>query len=156
MNQYTQLLTYIKELGEADPYVHTITQGDFDRLDLDKGLIFPLLHITITGGNFNNGSTVVFNLEIAALQQRDINDEVRTDKFWQQDNEVDNMNETLAVLNRLWLNMYRDFAENDITASEDPQLEIIDQSTTTNNIEGWLLSFDVEVPNTTINLCQTF
>ena len=156
MNQYTEILTYIKTLGEADPFVNTITQGDFSRLDLDKGLIFPLLHITVLGGNFNNGSTVVFNLEIAALQQRDINAEIRTDKFWQQDNEVDNMNEMLAVLNRLWLNMYRDFAENDITASENPNLEIIDASTTINNIEGWKLTFDLEVPNTTINLCQVF
>ena len=154
MNQYSQLLTYIKEIGEVDPFVNTITQGDFDRLDLDKGIIYPLLHITILGGNFNNGSTVVFNLEMAALQQRDTNDEVRTDKFWQQDNEVDNMNEMLAVLNRLWLKMFRDFAENDITASENPQLEIIDHKTTTNSIEGWKLVFDVEVPNTIINLCQ--
>jgi hypothetical protein len=153
MNHYTQLLTYIKTLGEADPFINTITQGDYDRLDLDKGLIFPLLHITITGGNFTNGSTVVLNVEIAALQQRDINDEVRTDKFWQQDNEVDNMNEMLSVLNRIWTSMYHDFAENDITASENPGLDIIDQSTTTNNIEGWLLTFDAELPNTTISLC---
>ena len=156
MNQYSEILTYIKTLGDADPFVNTITQGDFSRLDLDKGLIFPLLHVTVLGGNFTNGSTIVFNVEIAALQQRDINTEVSTDKFWQQDNEVDNMNEMLGVLNRLWLNMFRDFAENDITASEDLPLEIIDASTTINNIEGWKLSFDVEVPNTTINLCQVF
>lgn len=153
MNQYTQLLTYIKTLGEADGLVNTITQGDFDRLDLDKGLIYPLLHITITGGNFTNGSTVILDVEIAALQQRDTSPEISTDKFWQQDNEVDNMNEMLAILNRIWTNMFHDFAENDITASETPSLDIIDQSTTTNNIEGWLLSFQAELPNTTINLC---
>ena len=53
MNQYTQLLTYIKQLGDADPFVNTVTQGNFSRIDLDKGNIFPLLHLTVTGASFN-------------------------------------------------------------------------------------------------------
>ena len=153
MNQYTQILTYIKTLGEADPFINTITQGDFEDVDLDKGLVFPLLHVTIDGGNFTNGQTIIFNVEIASLQQRNTNNEIRTDKFWQQDNEVDNMNEMLAVLNRLWMNMHRDFAENNITALEQPTFDKIKEPETTNNIEGWLLRMEIEVPNTTINLC---
>jgi len=156
MNAYSQLLIYIKELADADPFVNTVTQGNYDELDLDKGNVFPILHVTITGGSFNNGSTIVFNIEIACLQQRDVNTELNSDKFYGQSNEIDNMNETLAVLNRLWLNMFRDFAENNITASENPVLNIIEDKTTTNNIEGWNLVFEVEVPNTTLNLCQTF
>jgi hypothetical protein len=110
LNHYSELLRYIKTLADADSFVHTITQGEFERLDLDKGLIYPLLHITIIGGSFSNGQTVLLNVEIACLNQRDISPEIRTDKYWQQDNEVDNLNETLAVLNRLWTNMFRDFA----------------------------------------------
>jgi hypothetical protein len=153
LNAYTQLLTYIKQLGEADPFINTITQGNFSRIDLDKGNIFPLLHVTVLGGAFNNGSTIEFNIEVVALQQRDTNKEIRTDKFWEQDNEVDNLNEMLAVLNRLWLNMYRDFQENNISASENPTLDIIEPESQTNSIEGWRMVFNVEVPNTTISLC---
>lgn len=156
MNAYSQLLNYIKSLGDADPFVNTSTQGSYDKLDLDKGNIFPILHTTITGGNFTNGSTIIFNIEIACLQQRDVNAELSTDKFYGQSNEIDNMNETLAVLNRLWLKMYQDFADNNITSSENPTLDIIEDKTTANNIEGWNLVFEVEVPNTTINICQTF
>lgn len=153
LNHYTQLLIYIKSLADADVFINTVTQGAFDKLDLDKGNIFPILHITVTGGSFTNGQTVKLNVEIAALQQRDINNEERTDKFWDQDNEVDNLNEMLAVLNRLWTSMYRDFEENDIIASENPSLEIIEPSATVNLIEGWLLSFEVEMPNTSLSLC---
>lgn len=152
LNQYTQLLYYIKGLGEADEFIDTVTQGNQDEIDLAKMNIFPLLHIDINGGSFTNGSTVIFNVQIAALDIRDINKEVVTDKFWKQDNEVDNLNEMLAVLNRIWSKMYRDFDNNNITASENPSLEIVLESGS-NLLDGWVLTFDVEMPNDTISLC---
>jgi hypothetical protein len=48
--------------------------------------------------------------------------------------------------------MYRDFEENNITASESPSFEKISLEGV-NMLDGWELSFDVEVPNTTLNLC---
>lgn len=153
LNHYSELLEYFKTLGEDDPFINTITQGDFDRLDLDKGNIPPTLHITITGGSFTNGQTVVLDVELAALQQRDTNNEERTDKFLQQDNEIDNMNEMLAVLNRIWTIAFRDFEDRNFRASEDPTLTIVDHRATTNSLEGWNLSFSLEMPNTTISLC---
>lgn len=153
MNQYTQLLYFLKSLGEADPFINTITQGEFDKIDLDKKNIFPLLHINITGAQFTNGQTIKFNLEVGAFDIRDINKTVDDDKFWDNDNEVDNLNETLAVLNRLWVNMNKNFLENNITADDDPSLEPLTQAYT-NLLDGWILTFDVELPNTTLNLCQ--
>lgn len=153
MNQYSELLRYIKTLGEADPFINTITQGNFSRIDLDKGNIFPLLHTTVLSAEFNNGATIVFNVEIVALQQRDTNKKVNTDKFAGNDNEIDNLNEMLAVLNRLWLIMYTDFEEQGFIASENPSLDVIEPETQTNSIEGWRMVFNVEIPNTTISLC---
>ena len=153
LNMYTELLYYIKQLGEADPFVNTITQGEFDRLDLDKTNIFPLLHASITGAGFTNGQTVTFNIQIGCFNVRHVNKDINVDKFWLNDNEVDNLNETLATLNRLWLNMYKDFAENNITSSENPTLEpVVEYSK--NLLDGWIMTFDVELPNTTISLCQ--
>jgi len=153
MNQYTELLYYIKSLGEADTFVNTITQGEFDKVDLDKANIFPLLHASVTGASFTNGSTVVFNVQIGCLNQRETNKNINTDKFWDNDNEVDNMNETLAVLNRIWVTMYRNFQDKNIIASENPSLEPMFEDRT-NLLDGWILTFDVEIPNTTLNLCD--
>jgi hypothetical protein len=152
MNQYTELLYYIKQLAENDSFVNTVTKGDFEVLDLDKANIFPLVHVNIFNAGFTNGQTVTFGVQIGCFDIRDINKEVNTDKFWRQDNEVDNHNETLAVLNRMWLKMYTDFEENNITASENPTLEI--QSFERSNLlDGWILDFEVEMPNEVINLC---
>lgn len=153
MNHYTQLLYYIKQLAEADVLVNTVTQGDFERLDLDKKNIFNLVHIFLSQAQFTNGNTVNFTVQVGAFGLRDINKEVVDDKFWLQDNEVDNLNTTLAILNRLWLKMYVDFEKNNITSSENPTLEP-QVFTRGNLLDGWIMTFEVEMPNTTINLCE--
>ncbi len=152
MNHYTELLEYVKTLGESDSYVNTITQGEFDKIDLNKANIFPLLHVSINGAGFSNGSTIKFTVSLSCLSVRDKNNEVIDDKFWRQDNEVDNLNETLAVLNRIWATMYKDFEDNNITASEEPNLDIVIEERS-NILDGWTLNFEAEMPNTTLNLC---
>lgn len=153
LNHYTELLYFIKALAEADPLVNTITQGSFNRLDLDKKNIFPLVHVSIGDAQFSNGSTVSFNVQLGAHAIRDVNKEVVSDKFWLQDNEVDNLNEMLAILNRLWSKIYTGFTDSDISTTENPTLQqTLDEGT--NTLDGWILSFTVEMPNTTISLCS--
>jgi hypothetical protein len=152
MNQYSQLLYYIKQLAESDPLVNTVVK-DTQNIDLQKNNIYPLVEISITGGGFSNGSVVTFDVEVACMDIRDTNKEIITDKFWAQDNEVDNHNTTHAILNRMWTSMYRDFESNNITASENPTLEKATHQEQ-NNLDGWVASFTVEVPNTDLNLCS--
>jgi hypothetical protein len=153
MNQLTQLYNYIKTLAEADPFINTILKVDFNDIDLKKEIIFPLLNVRIITGSFTTGQTINLNVQIGVFDIRDINKEIKTDIFWEQDNEVDNHNMGIAVLNRLWTNMLRDFADNNITASENPSFELgfFERAKL---LDGVILTFDVEVPNTTMSLCQ--
>ena len=149
MNQLTELYSYIKQLAEADSQVNKVTK----KQDLAKETIFPLVNVIIESGGFTNGSTVNFNVELSCFDIRDINKEIQTDDFWGQDNEVDNHNLAIAVLNRMWLKMYRDFERNDITASENPSFEL-GSFEAPKLLDGARLTFTVEVPNTIISLCQ--
>ena len=125
MNSYTQLLNYIKTLGDADIFVNTITKtGEVD-LDQYKGNVFPILDISIVNGSFPSTAVIRYTIELTCVDLRDINKEVVNEKFYENDNEVDNHNETLAVLSRIWLNMIKDFADNNITASEAPTFDKI-------------------------------
>jgi hypothetical protein len=153
MNQYSQLLNYLKSLADNDVFINTVTKGDWAKQELNKNIKFPQCHINVTDANFNNGSTIVFGVQIGVFDIRDISKENTTDVFWEQDNEVDNHNETLAVLNRMWLKMYTDFELNNITASENPTLDI-QSFVKSNTLDGWILNFDVEMPNVTISLCE--
>jgi len=151
MNQLTQLYLYLKQLADADDLVNSVMKTV--DIDLKKEVMFPLVNINIVSGSFTNGSTVQFNIELACFNQRDINKEINTDDFWGQDNEVDNHNLCVAVLNRMWLNMYTDFEQNNITSNENPTFEL-GSFEGAKLVDGARLTFTVEVPNTELSLCQ--
>lgn len=153
LNQYSELLRYIKQLGDNDTYINTITQGDLSEAYLSKTNIFPLLHISIDAGSFSNGSTVLFRVILECVAKRNTNKEIVGKDFFNNDNEVDNHNETLAFLNRLWTIMYKDFEDTNITASENPALTKISYEKAS-IVDGWSIEFEVETPNTTLNLCS--
>lgn len=149
MNQLTELYKYLKQLADSDNQVNKVMKS----ADLNKETIFPLVNIDIQSGGFTNGSVINFNIELSCFDIRDINKEVNTDDFWGNDNEVDNHNLAIAVLNRMWLSMMKDFEANNITSSENPTFEL-GSFEGSKLLDGARLSFVVEVPNTTISLCQ--
>jgi hypothetical protein len=149
MNQLSQLYKYLYELADADTQVNKVLKTP----DLAKETIFPLVNIMIESGGFTNGSTINFNIELSCFNIRDINKEIQTDDFWQQDNELDNHNLAISVLNRMWLKMYTDFEDNNITSSENPTFEL-GSLEGSKLLDGARLTFTVEVPNTVINLCE--
>ncbi len=152
MNHYTELLSYIKQLAEGDNYINTVTKDAPADLDLFKANIFPLFNVDIVSGSIKP-QTIMFRVELSCFALRDINKEVLTDKFWKQDNEVDNHNETAATLNRMWKIMYRDFNKNNITTlTDEAPIDKVD-SEGKNLHDGWSMVFDVEMPNTELNLC---
>lgn len=151
MNQLTQLYLYLKQLADSDDLVNKTTKDV--NFEFIKELMTPVVNINISTGAFTNGSTVNFDIELSCMNQRDINKEINTDDFWGQDNEVDNHNLAIGVLNRMWLKMYTDFEQNNITSSENPPFEL-GSLEGHKLLDGARLTFTVEVPNTELSLCQ--
>ena len=153
LNHYSELLNYIKGLAEQDSFVKTVTQGDMSEVDLNKANIFNLVHIDILKGSFlSEHQMISFDVEILSAQVRDANKQDDGDKFWNQDNEVDNLNEAMAVLNRLWFKMIQDFQDNNIVVDGGASLEQVTEWNK-NLLDGWLMTFTISLPNTTIALC---
>lgn len=148
LNQYSQLYATLKEIAESNPMVNTVTKGEIEKLDLDKNNIFPLVHIHIGNAQFVGGGRVIeFEVFVACLTERDINKEVITDKYWGQDNEADNHNETLAMLNQMWTTIYRRWDEaSEISTDEDATLEKVTYAKG-NILDGWEMSFNIQVEN---------
>ena len=153
MNHYSELLNYLKQLAEQDDFINTVTQGLTSDYDLDKGNIFPLLNIDVLTASFTNGQMISFDVEVACMDIRDNNKETRTDKFWLQDNEVDNFNEMLSSLNRIWFKLLQDLEDRNIRVEENASLQQVTEWNK-NLVDGWLMTFTIELPNTTISLCS--
>ena len=153
MNHYSELLRYIKQLAEADEFIHTITQGITSDFDLDKGNIFPILNVDVLSAGFTTGQMIGFDVEIACMDIRDNNKETRTDKFWKQDNEVDNLNEMLASLNKIWFKLLQDIEGKNIRVDETASLISV-KEWGKNLLDGWTMTFNIQLPNTTLSLCS--
>ena len=124
---------------------------------LKKGVFFaeictisPLLGLRASRAS--RSRTVLFNVELTCVDIRMINKENINDKFWDNDNSVDNHNATLASLAAVWTKMSRDFARNNITASDSPTINQIDFEGV-NLSDGWSMTFDVEMPIYEVGLC---
>jgi len=150
MIAYSTLIRYIKDLADSEEYIKTSTMGE--DIDLNKANIFPLFNVDITNAEFTSNATVSFDVEMTCLAIRDINNEDNKDKFYLNDNEIDNYNGTISALNVMWVRMHRDFCDKNITASDNPTLEQVTFSDK-NLLDGWQMSLTVEMPIAEVNLC---
>ncbi len=151
MNQYSTILKQIYDTASSHKLVNTVTKGTVDKIDIEKQNIFPLVHISLGETGKLGEPTVTFNVSIEVVAQRDMNKEINTDKFWRQDNEVDNHNETFSILLYIWLKLKRDWDGTDITASDSPPFSKIDFEMG-NVLDGFAVDFEIEIPNTTMCL----
>jgi len=153
MNIYSKLLQTIKTIAEQDDSVNTVTNNGRIDLDINKTDLFPIVDVFVTGATFPSDAVIRLTIELVCVDLRDTNNEVTSDKFWNQDNEVDNLGETLMVINRIWKKLYKDFEDTNVTASESPALVPI-EGDGKDVYDGWSITFDVDVPSVEMSLCD--
>lgn len=145
MNYYTTLET-LRAHFAADPIVNEITQGDIFGVDLNKKTIFPLIHIMVNSSTAEE-FVVRYNISIMAMDIVDISKELDTNLFYGMDNEIDALNSMHDVL----LRAYKLMKAGSIW---DSKVQIEDSATLEpfaerfeNNLAGWVMTFDIVVPN---------
>lgn len=147
MNSFYKVTDYLKKYLQSDPNVKTVKFSSQDHSDLNDKNMYPLVYINpISSPRTNDRSTVSFSFEIAALDQRDQSNEYLTDKFSGNDNLIDNLNITHAILNALSLYLY----DNDY----DPLIELDRVSDMSpifsqqvNLLDGWFFTITLKIAN---------
>jgi hypothetical protein len=151
MNEFYKVIDFLKGLLEEDINVHTILHGLKSTLDISKKNIFPIAHIQVTSSNVVTGY-VGFNFEVVVVDVRNVSKEVVTDKWLGNDNELDNLNTTHAVLNRLLTKLRNSRNEFAIELNNEPVCQpIIFEET--NLLDGWRTDIELIIPNNVINVC---
>jgi hypothetical protein len=141
----------LKDLLEEDINVHTIVHGLKSTMDINKKNIFPLAHLQVTSSTADN-QFISFTFEVAVLDIRNISKKIVTDKFLQNDNELDNLNTTHSVLNRLITKLRLRNNDDKIELNNTPTITpIIFEEM--NLLDGWRTEIELIIPNTEINVC---
>ena len=153
MNSYHSITTLVKDILLSDEDINTCLFGLADDEDLYKKNIYPFARINPLGSNFASSQMNTFDLEITVLDQRDLSNSNELDKFDGNDNEIDNLNTTHAVINRLITTLRQQ--------SNDDRIELISVSTASpvlfkrnNLMDGWQVVITLGIPNDLINVCN--
>jgi len=151
MREFYTTIDFLKSLLQEDINVHTILHGLKSTMDINKKNIFPIAHIQVTNSTIQTGY-VGFTFEVVAVDLRNISKQMATDKWLGNDNELDNLNTTHAILNRLLTKLRNTRNDFKIELNNEPNLQpIIFEET--NLLDGWRTEIELIIPNNEINVC---
>ena len=151
MREFYTTIDFLKSLLQEDVNVHTVLHGLKSTMDINKKNIFPIAHIQVTNSTIQTGY-VGFTFEVVAVDLRNISKQMVTDKWLGNDNELDNLNTTHAILNRLLTKLRNTRNDFKIELNNEPSLQpIIFEET--NLLDGWRTEIELIIPNNEINVC---
>lgn len=145
MNSFYKVVDFLKGHFESDSFVHTITHGVVNDVDIDKKNIFPLVHFSINNAQVVEG-LVIYTFTIWVLDIRNISKKPITDKFLKNDNELDNLNTCFAISNRFLTKLRLQRLPNDIELFANSTLEPV-QFDFSNVLDGWQFDVQLSIPN---------
>ena len=151
MREFYTTIGFLKSLLQEDINVHTILHGLKSTMDINKKNIFPIAHIQVTNSTIQTGY-VGFTFEVVTVDLRNVSKQMVTDKWLGNDNELDKLNTTHAILNRLLTKLRNTRNDFKIELNNEPSLQpIIFEET--NLLDGWRTEIELIIPNNEINVC---
>ena len=149
MRNYYLVLKVIKDFLESDPLVTTIVNIDTEDFDDEKQNIYPIVDVQCEDAPLSL-SSIDFTFQITALDIRDISKKTSTSKWVGNDNKHDNLNTTLAIVNRLYKSIKKMGEE--FTIVNDPvAVPIVYKNK--NLLDGFQISLVIRTPNTETEIC---
>lgn len=148
MNSFYEITEYLRKKIENIKEVNTLKFSSQDQSDLNKKDIYPLVYINpMSAPSTRNTSVVAFTFEIAALDQRDQSNLTNlTDKFTGNDNLIDNLNITHAILNKLYIELESDLNDSGIEIENISSMTPI-FTQQVNLLDGWFYTITLKMKN---------
>jgi len=146
MNQFYLTIDLLKQRLLNNVNVNTVIEARDGDKDLYKKNIYPLAVVNPTSADFSNSKVTFFTFEVAVLDQRDISKEPG-DKYNGNDNYIDNLNITSAIINDL-VNYLR-LQNNDdlielVSVTDANKVEMSGY----NLLDGFYITLKLSIPNT--------
>lgn len=150
---YFKLIEALRLVFEADTRIKTITEGDIDDLDLYRQNIPAMAHIIVSDGTMKDNLNT-YDVLIQCVDIVSENNNITSEKFKGNDNRQEVFNDMDNVLRRAYMTFKRDAVADNINVLGDASISKILEETTQNRLAGWAATFQVEVPNDLINICE--
>lgn len=146
MTSFYKCTQLLRELLASNEDVHTVVYGDFSQADLQKKNIYPIAIVNSTASDVNTPGVIQFTYEIGALDVRDLTDDQIIDKFYSNDDEIDNLNTCHSIIARLVQQLRNTYHNDDIEIVSVSSLVPIVFSNK-NILDGWSADIVLQIPN---------
>lgn len=134
---------YLMDKFKLDPLVNTIKFGSANEIDLNKNILYPLVHIEPTGFNaLEENAFFSFSFNVAVVNQRN-KEPNKIGEF--EDNLIDNLNLTSGIITRAINRIMLDNnAEIYLNPNWNARPIMLDHVTV---LDGYLLTIEIEIRN---------
>ncbi len=150
---YLKLITGIKTVLDEDSRIKTITEGEIDDFDQYKQNIFAIAHIVVNSSDMQDNLDL-WQVDIDIVDYVTENNNITVDKFKGNSNRQEVYNDMANVCRRVFLKLRKFSFGDKIYVQDGATREKIVQFANDNRLVGWTVSFQVEVPDLTIDICQ--
>jgi hypothetical protein len=146
MNSLLTTLTYLKSLFELDTRVTTVIEGEGEEIDTYKTNQYPLVNLSIGTSSVDVGM-VKHQFIVHVLTQRSFTKSQSLDRFYKNDNKIDNLDLTSDIIIKAITNLKLQNNTADIELSNEPTLEAI-KFDFMNVLDGYSCTIELAVINT--------
>jgi hypothetical protein len=120
MNSLLTTLTYLKKPFELDTRVTTVIEGEGEEIDTHKTNQYPLVNLSIGTSSVDVGM-VKHQFIVHVLTQRSFTKSQSLDRFYKNDNKIDNLDLTSDIIIKAITNLKHNTADTEL--SNEPTLE---------------------------------
>ena len=146
MNSLLTSITFLKTLFELDTRVTTVIEGEGEEIDTYKTNEYPVINISIGTSTVGIGE-VRHQFVVHALTQRSFSKVASVDRFYKNDNKLDNLDLTSDILIKAITNLKVQNNTSYIELSNEPTLEAI-KFDFLNTLDGYSCTFELSNTNT--------
>lgn len=151
---YFKLINGIKTVLQEDSRIKTVTEGDIDDFDQYKQNIPAMAHIVVDSADMLDNLNT-FSVDINIVDAVVENNNLTIEKFIGNDNRQEVYNDIANVCRRVFQKLRKFSFGDNIYVQDGATLQKIYQFENDNRLVGWAISFIVEVPDLTIDICET-
>lgn len=146
MRSFYKCVDIIRERLANNDRVSTVMFGAFSEADYQKKNLYPLGVINPIGSGMDDENVITFDFEIGVMDVRDLSDDEIVDKFYSNDNEIDNLNTCHYILSDLIQYLKTQFNDDNIELTTTTQMTpiIFDGL---NILDGWSATITLQIPN---------
>ncbi len=147
MSAYQSTIDELYRLLDEDTYINTVRKGEW--IDVEKKNVYPYSHINIIDVGLAQGVRE-FGCAVTIMDLRDTVKNTLKDKWGENDNENENLDETLAAFERFYLKLKSQSSVLQLKSFE--RLEAFTERHM-NVADGWIWRFNVEIIETDTDGC---